>query len=206
LRTIGLKEEELLDIYGNAFIRAHEMAAKRQGKKRWGDKNPENLLYLDLWFKLLKQKMLFIFVVRNPLDTIASFLEVGFHRAIPHAFEEKIALFQTYVETGLYFAQTHPEISYLIKYEDLVHNPETELVALFDFIGERFESNVLSGFCSEARQKGLEDPKILREKSIHNRSVGRGKNELTCEQQEYIIRQCHSVIEKTGYHEIFPPI
>lgn len=204
LRTIGLEEEKLLEIYGNAFIRSHEMAAKRLGKKRWGDKNPENLLYLDSWFKLLKKKMLFIFVVRNPLDTVASLLEVGFSRAVPPSFEEKIVFFQAYVEKGLFFADTHPEISHMIKYEDLVREPRGKLVALFDFIDEKFEADVLNKFCSEERQNGLEDPKILREKSIHDKSVGRGMKDLTEEQKDFIIRQCRLVIEKTGYHDILP--
>jgi hypothetical protein len=204
LRTIGLEDEDLLEIYGHAFIRSHELAAKRLGKRRWGDKNPENLLYLDSWFKLLKKKMFFIFVVRDPFDTIASLLEVGFPRAVPPTFEEKVAFFQAYVEKGLLFAETHPEISYMINYEDLVRKPEGELVALFDFIGEKFEADVLTKFCSEERQKGLEDPKILLEKSIHDKSVGRGRRDLTEEQRDFIIRQCLSVIEKTRYREILP--
>src|SRR5688572_13485442 len=44
-----LPEADLMDILGRAFIELHEAAAKRAGKPRWADKNPENVLYLSEW-------------------------------------------------------------------------------------------------------------------------------------------------------------
>jgi hypothetical protein len=202
LRSIGLSEEDLIEIYGAAFIRSHELAARRLHKKRWGDKTPENLLYLNSWFKLLRGKMFFIFVVRDPLDTIASLIEVGFPKTIPSAFEEKIELLKKYVEKGLSFAKEHSNISHVVRYEDIVQDSESTLVNLFHFIGEKFEEGVLENFSNKERQSGIEDPKILRERYIHDKSIGRGKNDLTDEQIRFTLHHCHSIIEKIGYGQI----
>ena len=81
-RTI-LPEDELLRILGNAFIEIHQRAAQIANKPRWADKNPENVLYLEQWEKLLGEEWVFIQVVRNPLDTLASIAEANFKYAIP---------------------------------------------------------------------------------------------------------------------------
>ena len=65
-------EGEALDILGRAFVELHERAARTAGKPRWADKAPENVLYTREWERLLRGRFLFVHVVRNPLDTIAS--------------------------------------------------------------------------------------------------------------------------------------
>src|SRR5438105_15007030 len=50
-RTI-LSGDELLQIFGGAFVSMHERAAAVAGKPRWADKNPENVLSLELWQRL----------------------------------------------------------------------------------------------------------------------------------------------------------
>ena len=47
VRQMGLSSKELLNIFGKAFVESHVLAAKKNGKKRWADKNPENVLCLD---------------------------------------------------------------------------------------------------------------------------------------------------------------
>src|ERR671937_1164267 len=39
-----LSENDLLEIFGNAFIALHERAAAEANKPRWADKNHENVL------------------------------------------------------------------------------------------------------------------------------------------------------------------
>ena len=79
----ALPEEELLNILGRSFIAVHERAARAAGKRRWADKNPENVVYLKSWQKLLGDAWLFVHVVRNPFDTMASILEHPFPLTIP---------------------------------------------------------------------------------------------------------------------------
>jgi len=198
VRTMGLEPDEILNIFGPGFIECHKLAAKKLNKRRWADKNPENLLYLNEWHKLLRGKMLFIFVLRNPLDATASLIEANFE-TIPATFEEKVEWYLRYINGGIEFMDKYPNQSFLIKYEDLVRNPKGELEKLFAFIGEEFQEEVLAEFNSDQRQSGTEDPKVYLKKDIHSQSVGRYKNDLTEDQIDYMKSKCRTIFYRFGY-------
>ena len=95
-----LPEEELLGIFGKAFIALHESAAALAGKARWADKNPENVLYLPQWQRLLGNEWLMIHVMRNPLDTLASMKEASFPLSLPETLDGRIEFYQQYQRQG----------------------------------------------------------------------------------------------------------
>lgn len=179
LRTTGLIDDELLDIFGKAFVQSHKLAAFKKNKIRWADKNPENVLYLSEWQKLLPDGFVFIHVVRHPMDTLASLKEVGFLKTVPAEFENKVKLFKFFYEKGKTYTDKHPENSITIHYEDLVNSPKETLGYLLSKINEVFEPAMLLNFNSSDRGKGIEDPKIKKTKSIHNTSIGRWKIDLS---------------------------
>ena len=184
LPSLGLEMGEIRDIFGKAFVKAHEIAAGKAGKPRWADKNPENVLYLEEWRHLLPDGFVFVHVVRNPLDALASLLEIGFPKAVPAAFEDKIKLLSTYIDAGSKYEALHPEMSFRVQYEDLVTSPTTTLESLFHWLGEDFEPHVLLNFNSTARGRGIEDPKVVATERVHTRSVGRWRTDLTSIQIE----------------------
>ena len=98
-----LSEDALFELLGAAFINIHEIAAAGAGKKRWADKNPENVKYLEQWEKLLGSNWVFVHVVRNPLDTIASMIDVGFPLTIPPQLEQKISFYNDMLISGYAF-------------------------------------------------------------------------------------------------------
>lgn len=81
-RTLA-SEADLMVILGKAYIALHEHAAAQEGKARWADKSPDNVLYLQDWERLLGDRWVFIQVVRNPLDTLASIKEARFPLTLP---------------------------------------------------------------------------------------------------------------------------
>ena len=81
-RSLGLDEAEFLQLQGDAYLRLLEAASRAKGKRRWADKNPENLMYLDQWHRLLKGKFYFVFVVRHPFDALTSLQEIGFAKTL----------------------------------------------------------------------------------------------------------------------------
>lgn len=181
LPSLGLDPEEIRNIFGSAFIEAHELAARKAGKVRWADKNPENVLYLAQWQHLLPRGFVFIHVVRHPLDVLASLLEIGFYKAVPANFEDKVKLLKTYLEMGLQYETLFPEKSVRLQYEDLVADPVATLRFLFSSIGEDFEPQVLENFNHVERGHGIEDPKVVMTDRVHDRSVGRWRTDLTSE-------------------------
>ena len=118
-----LPEPELLEVLGAAFVSLHERAASVEGKLRWADKNPENVLYWSQWQRLLGDRWVFVHVVRNPLDTIASIKESNWSRSIPTDLDERIAFYMRYTQSGRDFGMMHPDRYYRVVYEDLIAHP-----------------------------------------------------------------------------------
>lgn len=199
IKSLGLKRDELLKIFGKAFIETHELAARKLKKKRWADKTPENVLYLDEWASLLNDKFFFVHVVRNPLDVLASLNERGFEKTVPKEFEKKVELHKIFLKRGLDFSKKHSDISLTIRYEDLVKDPEKCLTALMMSIGENFEPSVLKNFNNAKRQSGIEDPKVKLRKDIHTESIDRWKRELDENQIKLATLELGPLASKFGY-------
>jgi hypothetical protein len=199
VRSLGLEDGELLEIFGRAFIECHELAARKRGKRRWADKAPENVLYLDLWHSLLGGKFRFVHVMRHPLDTLASLVEARFDRAVPTDFAGKVEVCRRFVEHGLEFAERHPELSSTVRYEDLVRRPEETLRRLFAELGEEYEPQVLSLFHSPERQDGLEDPKVKTSPHIRTDGVGRWRRDLDPEQVRLAEERLGPLVRRMGY-------
>ncbi len=185
-------EAELLEVLGRAFVELHERAARRAGKARWADKNPENVLYLSDWECLLGERWLFVLVVRTPLDTLASIQEARFPLSIPASLEDRVDHFKRYVQAGLDYLEVHPKRSYLLRYERLVESPEEELSRLMRFAGERFEPGQLD-FNKWPHEAGLEDYKIAVTSEVHAASVGRWEDILTMADADYISRETEAL-------------
>jgi hypothetical protein len=167
-----LPEAELLTVLGRAFVELHQQAAVRAGKARWADKCPENVLYLDSWAQLLGDRWLFVHVVRNPLDTLASVQETPFPLVIPRDLAGRIEHYLRYTEAGLAFGRAHPSRYLLLVYDRLIDSPEATIDTMMRWAGARFERQQLA-FNSVAQGAGLEDPEIAGTNRVHADSVGR---------------------------------
>ncbi|OQX76274.1 MAG: hypothetical protein B6D64_10155 [Bacteroidetes bacterium 4484_276] len=200
VRQMGLSSKELLNIFGKAFVESHVLAAKKNGKKRWADKNPENVLYLDEWTKLLEEKFFFILLIRNPLDTLASLKEANFSKTLPSGFEALVNIYQKYTDSGLKFAKHHNDTSIIIQYENLVSGTTTTIKELMNFIGEKYESSMIKSYNSTKRKSGIEDPKVKLTNSIHSKSIGRWENDLTSGEVAYISKKCKNIFTRFNYN------
>lgn len=176
-----LPEADVLEVLGKAFVVLHERAAVRAGKPRWADKNPENVLYLPDWERLLNDRWLFLHVVRNPLDTLASIKEMRFPLAIPAELGTRIRFYQQYTQAGLDWGATQSDRYYRVVYEEFVRAPQAAVEGMMDWLDETFEPGQLE-FNRFPQQSGLEDPKIASTSEIHNESIGRWRSLLSDEE------------------------
>jgi Sulfotransferase family len=181
-----LPEDDLLEILGGALVAMHERAARGAGKPRWADKVPENVVFLEEWERILGERWLFLHVVRNPLDTLASIEEQGFPRSIPAGLDERVELYLEYARGGLRFAERNPQRYVRVLYEDLVTDPEATVRALMEKLGDSFVPGQLA-IDAASHQPGLEDPKAVRASRIHRDSVGRWRELLSPEQAARIV-------------------
>jgi sulfotransferase family protein len=202
-----LDEDELLEVLGGALVEIHERAARRAGKRRWADKVPENVIFLDQWQRLLGDDWLFLHVVRNPLDTLASIEESGFPRSVPAALDDRIDLYLEYAEAGLRFADENQHRYLRVLYEDLVADPEPTVRSLMASLGEDFHPEQLT-LNTFAHQVGLEDPKAAKASEIHPDSVGRWQQILGEEEAETIAEKTAEIwfrLDPQGHHLIGGP-
>lgn len=170
--------DELLELFGGRFVELHERAARRAGKTRWADKNPENVLYPDAWRRLLGDRWLLVQVVRDPRDVICSMQEAGFPLALEHgSLEARIEHVDAYLSAGLRFAEAHPDRHRVVLYERLVDDPGAVVGALMRWLGESPERAQLDP-ASVQHEHGLEDPKAARRHRINADGVGRWRGEM----------------------------
>jgi hypothetical protein len=171
-------EDEVLEVLGRAYITLLERAAAQAGKPRWADKEPGNVLHLSDWERLLGENWLFVHMVRNPLDTLASIQEANFPFSVPHDLSSRIAFYCRYTQAGLEFTKRHPERSYRVRYEDLVRSPRRTLECLMQALGEELEPGQLQ-YNAAPHLPGLEDPKVGHTTEVHTNSLGRWSSRLT---------------------------
>jgi sulfotransferase family protein len=179
-----LPEEEALDVLGRAFVEVHERAARRAGKVRWADKAPENALRTAEWGQLLGEHWLFVHVVRNPLDTVAS-MRRRFPLTLPQDVTGQAEHYRRYTAEGLAFAGRHPGRSFVLVYERLCAEPEQTLGALMSHLGEGLDPRQLA-FNDQPHQAGLEDPLVGETVEVHRASIGRWRSVLSPEEAEVV--------------------
>lgn len=180
-----LPETELFELLGHAFVELHERAAARAGKARWADKNPENVLYLDAWTRLLGDRWLLLHVLRNPLDTLASIRETPFRLVIPTDLPGRIDHYLRYTEAGLAFGRAHADRYFGVLYERLAEEPEARIEAIMRWAEEQFEPRQLA-FNAVPQGQGLEDPKVAVTAGVHGDSVGQWTTILSREDARVI--------------------
>ncbi|WP_150049286.1 MULTISPECIES: sulfotransferase family protein [Methylomonas] len=171
------QEEDVINIFGNGFVKLHEVAANKANKVRWADKCPSNVIYLNYWESILKESFYFVHVVRNPLDTLASLKEMEFDKSVPANFNQKIDFYINYMKAGLAYEEIASDRYIRVIYEELVSFPEQVVSRLMSYLGESFEESQLK--LDKPSNKGIEDPKINTTKTVHTSSFGRWNNILT---------------------------
>lgn len=179
LATLGLSESEMLTIFGDAFVRSHELAAKKANKQRWADKNPHNVIYLEQWSNLLPSGFIFIHTTRNPFDILSSLKETRFPRSLPPDFADKVKLLKKFMLSGLEYTNNNPNKSITVIYEELVTKPAHVMTTIFDKLGENFEPEIFDKFILKERVNGIEDPKVKHSAFVHQNSVERWRHDLT---------------------------
>lgn len=150
----------------------HQM---RQGKPRWADKTPTNILRIDYLFHLFPHAQ-FIHVVRDPRDVYCSI-----HQHLESDNEESIWLkpkgyardWRAAILAGEPWRE-QPDRYREICYEDLVHDPEAVMRTVLAFLGEPWDPRVLD---PEADDSGARaDTQVWRDPTVSN-SVGRWRTQ-----------------------------
>jgi hypothetical protein len=177
-------EDGALEVLGRAFVELHERAARAARKRRWADKSPDNVLHAGRWDALLGGRMLFVQVVRDPLDTVAS-MRGRFPLSLPADVPGLAEHWSRYTDAGLEFVSAHADRSAVVAYEDLCRSPRPTLRHLMSFLGAQLDPAQLE-FNRVRQPTGLEDPNVALTEAAHTRSIGRWARDLSAEEAELV--------------------
>ena len=190
----------------NAYLSILSAYCDHAGKQIPGEKSPYNEFYFDLiesWLEGMDVK--FIHMIRNPFDVIASYKHIPSARGRNTAKKGFVAVsannWRRSVELGLARTYVRPNNYLLLKYEDLVANPEERVGGLCRFLGvtcekrrmldmEDYAPNTDNTSFGEA-EKELVTKKVYRPKDR--------KGHLTKEEVESVVSICGETAWALGY-------
>jgi hypothetical protein len=159
--------------------------ALRANKRRWVDKTPEYYHALPFIDELFEGQVLYLFLVRHPLDTIDSLDE-----AFP-PWELRSPVFKINKQAhgnGKYswakywmdvyerihvFSRMRPERSHTLTYENLVSNTQEVLRNALDFMHEPYSAGLEKRAFRILQRNGDQDWKITSTWRVHRRSIAK---------------------------------
>jgi hypothetical protein len=135
---LGWSDEEMDDLARDYFNRIFMRYAEQHGKERWGEKTPQHLWHV--WaMKRLFPDSVFIGVVRHPGASVVSNM-----RRFGHSGRYASAHSRKYLKEVARLAAVHQKRMIVLRYEDLVLQPERVMRELLDWLGEPWADSVLA--------------------------------------------------------------
>lgn len=187
LRSLGVSDEATLGLLKEVIDKVLGGYASRRRKPRWIDKTPNYYKVLSLIDAIYSQQVLYLFVVRHPLDCICSMEEAPYFQPgriddpdvagamLRHGYGRG-GFARYWVEvnsTILSFLPAGKGRALIVRYEDLVQAPEAIVREMLAFIDEDYIASLLESVFVADHSEGLQDWKIRQTTAIHRTSVGR---------------------------------
>lgn len=143
LRRLEAMDEDQVRAMGSSYIDASR-SQRRTDRPRFVDKMPNNWLFTGLIGLILPNARI-IDIRRNPLDCGLSNFRELFARGQTYSYDlANIGrYYRDYLRLMRHFDAVRPGLVHRVIYEDLVDEPESQLKSVFDFLGLRFEREVL---------------------------------------------------------------
>lgn len=221
--TWGLGLDELMSAlltesphsYAEACACVHRSYALTKGKKTkiWGDKNN---YYVSESEKLLElyPKAKFLFVIRDPRDVFASYLDLA-NLKTDSKYAPKLTVsaldfgseWLSNLKSMDALATQLSETDYLyVRYEDVVGDSEQTLTKVLEFLGVQFEARVIAPddkiqFIEKEPADTL-DWKKLTQKAPDQSRIGRYRSVLNDRQVSEIAERCRYEMSRFGYLEL----
>lgn len=147
-RRMGWSRRELIaqlrEFYDTIFMRYATM----HGKQRWGEKTPLHTWHVDSIAKLFPDAV-FIGIVRHPGGSVASNM-----RRWSHSLRRSSQHYTRYNKEIIRQAARHKDRFVLLRYEELLLQPEPVLRELLDWLGEPWSDSVLKHDTVQASRGG----------------------------------------------------
>ncbi len=127
--------------YADIVSAFFDIYAEYRGKPRWGDKTPKNLLRIDAIRKLYPDGKIVV-VVRDGRDVALSLRNVDFGHI---SFFASALIWNSYMKK-LEWLLNHDENILIVKYEDLLDNPEKEMRRFCEYVDEKYDEDLMKKY------------------------------------------------------------
>jgi protein-tyrosine sulfotransferase len=204
----GVEPKSVRNAFAKLLMDVLQERARRHGRCVVADKTPANVIAFKALHALCPEAIL-VHVVRDGRDVVASLLKrnwVDPAKNAPYPYTrsavEAARLWVQMVDAGRTAAQA-PSLKrrlILIKYEDLVRDPQTALSPLLDRVGEAWDDKMLEFSHRELDLVGLElDSKKEIASPPNARSVGKWRKSLSARQLKEITPLIEPTMTALGY-------
>lgn len=128
---------------GSALAAVFRTYARAHGKPRWGDKRPSYFRRVPMLRRMFPDAQ-FVHLVRDGRDAVSSLTRMPWFKGDLYA---AALTWREAVDTGRRLgARLGPDTFYEFRYEDLVAEPEDELVKLCAFLGEEYDAEMTKAY------------------------------------------------------------
>ncbi|HVV75035.1 MAG TPA: sulfotransferase [Mycobacteriales bacterium] len=190
-RKIGLSESqldaELAKFYGGLFA----SYAGSRGKQRWGDKTPFHVWHLDLATRLFPEAVV-VGIVRHPAAVVNS-VRRRFRRPLGGSLKHWRRSTRQLVHAGARLGDRFM----LVRYEDLVTQPEPTMRALLTAIGEPWSDDVLAHHEVQPRSESTGFTRT--DRAVDTRSLAEWEGELRPAELDRVVARTGELATFLGY-------
>ena len=194
-KRLGWTQEELDEMLRELYDRLFMRYAEKHGKARWGEKTPLHTWHIDDMARLFPDSQ-FVGVIRHPSASVASNMR-RFHLALGRTGTH----WSRYTGEIVRQAARHGDRFVLLRYEDLVADPEPVLRQLLDWLEEPWSDAVLQHHAVQGERKGRKrvEGKSRSDEPIDVSRVRKWKSELPRPQQKWLTERLARRAEFFGY-------
>ncbi|WP_198021913.1 sulfotransferase family protein [Algiphilus aromaticivorans] len=176
----------------------HEQYRIACGKARWADKTPQYTAIIPQLGRLFGSRAQFVLLYRHPYDIVHSIYSLGWEMGEGgrDRFENNVLYVRERLSMMLDFERTSTQGVHRIKYEELVANPEAELKATCDFLGEEYCDSMLD-FNSGNHNVGTEDSQVRGTSKFQLSSNNWG--DLSFDKMRVLKEHLSDIVSELGY-------
>ena len=192
-----------MEQYAQAFVQVLDILTTQQGKNLWLEKTPWHVHYIDYIEQFVEQAK-FIHIIRNGQDVVASLYEVtNKYPELWHGAKDIDRCVDIWIK-AVQSSQNHlhKHNHTLVRYEELVENPQLVLEELCKYIDVSFNQRMLQDYNVAAKQVVLKNEpwKASVCSEIKNTNNSKFFNIFDKYQRDYILKKLsvYSLSELVG--------
>jgi protein-tyrosine sulfotransferase len=200
--------QEVRAIVGNVM----ERYAFSRNKRIWCEKTTLNVDYLEILSDVFPNAK-YLCLYRNCMDVVQSclkFSSLGFMGELaPYVSKAPESLVGAMAESWLdknkrifEFEANHQSQCLRVSYENVTSNPHTTLPAIFQFLGVRWEADILEKIFLSEHDRGEGDLKVHFSKDINTESIGRGRSIPLTAVPDHLQLRINAMNECLGYDSL----